>query len=81
MLCIFSFIDNAVAIYSSYKFDLFEAKSTDFFFFIYHDLVAIAEVPDLPFAGGSHRPKTRKKNNKELIIHTPIQTHICSFTP
>ena len=29
--------------------------ATDFF---YHDLVATTEVPDLPFAGGSHRPKT-----------------------
>ena len=31
-----------------------------FFFFFYQDLAATAGVPDLPFAGGSHRPKTCK---------------------
>ena len=29
-------------------------------FFFYQDLAATAGVPDLPFAGGSHRPKTCK---------------------
>ena len=33
-------------------------------FFLYHNLVATAGVPELPFAGGSHRPKTCKIKKK-----------------
>ena len=59
----------------------------DFLYILLPRLGPTAGVPDLPFAGGSHSPKTWKikkkirRKKKEIIIHTPIQTHICSFTP
>ena len=42
---------------------LIAAKMLNVFFtidvlFFYHGLVATTGVPDLPFPGGSHRPKT-----------------------
>ena len=57
-----------------------------FLTFFYQELVATTGVPDLPFAGDSHRPKTlknpkKKKKKKESSTHTLIHTHICSYTP
>ena len=50
-------------------------------FFLYQDLVATTGVPDLPFAGGSHRPKNfknlkRKKKKKVNYSYSHSHTHL-----
>ena len=49
--------------------------------FLYQDMVATPGVPDLPFAGGSQRPKNlknpkskKKRNNYHTLIHTFAHT-------
>ena len=57
--------------------------------FFYQDLVATTGVTDLPFEGGSHRPKNLKNPKKEeeeeenniKHSHSHSHTHIYSYTP
>ena len=44
---------------------LLSAVKAYIFFFFYQELVATTGVPDLPFAGGSHRPKNLKNPKKQ----------------
>ena len=50
--------------------------------FFYKDLVTTTRVPDLPFAGGSNRPKNLKnskkktKKKKYLLIHPFTHTFV-----
>ena len=58
--------------------DTYGVRISFYGIFFYQDWVATTGVPDLPFAGGSHRPKNLKnpkqKNKKKIIIPTLIHT-------
>ena len=71
---------------SNQQFAAAPSTALDKFDFFYQDLFATTRMPDLPFAGGSHKQKLKKskkeeEKKQELNTHTLIHTHICSYTP